>query len=608
MCVFCGGGRFGIRSDGAADAVHDSLVRGPIQLGDIPADDTTTATVSVGGSFTDQLEVAGDRDWIAVTLTAGQAYDIALNGTGTNALNDPLVRIYDDAGNLLDFDDDGGPGLNALIAGFVATYTGTFYIEAASFLDGGAGRYKLKVDGVAAPTPPDFLESIDWGSEVSTNVIDVYFAQAGETFDGETSLGWNAYEIQQAMLAFQQIANVCDVTFNVTNNAAGAEFNLVTVNSNSFLGYFNPPGTNNEGVGVFARNGRGWDQNDPGTGGLEKGGYGFVTLIHEFGHGMGLAHPHDGGGRSEVWEGVTGPFGSFGTFDLNQGIYTTMSYNDGWQLQPGGQDNQDGYGWQGTMMAFDIALLQEKYGANTSFAGGNDIYVLPDTAGVGTFFSCIWDTGGTDAITYGGTEDATIDLRPAHLGYAPGSGGFISFVDRVNGGFTIANGVVIENATGGGGRDRITGSDVRNVLGGGGRADDILGGDGDDVIRGSGGKDTIAGEAGRDRMTGGGGGDSFVFASHLDSGTGGAADEITDFASGQDRIDLAAIDARTGGGADDDFLFIDQAAFSGTEGELRWDVQGGDVVIEADRDGNGVSDFAILLTGIGAIVAGDILA
>ena len=47
-------------------------------------------------------------------------------------------------------------------------------------------------------------------------------------------------------------------------------------------------------------------------------------------------------------------------------------------------------------MAFDIAVLQDKYGANTTFANGNSTYTLPDKNGVGTYWACIWDTGGTD--------------------------------------------------------------------------------------------------------------------------------------------------------------------------------------------------------------------
>ena len=107
------------------------------------------------------------------------------------------------------------------------------------------------------------------------------------------------------------------------------------------LGYFNPPGETNAGVGVFWRDGFGWDEDGPTTdtanrenGGLEQGGYAFYTLVHEFGHGMGLSHPHDNGGGSTILPGVFGAFDSYGAYDLNQGVYTVMSYNPGWPLDP----------------------------------------------------------------------------------------------------------------------------------------------------------------------------------------------------------------------------------------------------------------------------------
>ena len=47
--------------------------------------------------------------------------------------------------------------------------------------------------------------------------------------------------------------------------------------------------------------GIGWEYEAPGTGALEQGGFGLITIIHELGHGLGLAHPHDKGGRSGVF-------------------------------------------------------------------------------------------------------------------------------------------------------------------------------------------------------------------------------------------------------------------------------------------------------------------
>ena len=42
--------------------------------GDIAADTGTLATIAVGGSVDSVVDVANDRDWFRVTLTAGQNY------------------------------------------------------------------------------------------------------------------------------------------------------------------------------------------------------------------------------------------------------------------------------------------------------------------------------------------------------------------------------------------------------------------------------------------------------------------------------------------------------------------------------------------------------
>ena len=282
----------------------------------------------------------------------------------------------------------------------------------------------------------------------------------------------------------------------------------------SLLGSMSPPDYGDEGVAQFNSADERWSAQM-----LQPGGFSFVTLIHEFGHGMGLAHPHDTGGGSSVMQGVVtngvpGDDGGAGAFDLNQGVYTMMSYNDGWEKSPYGQaeTNNEGYGWLGSLMALDIAVIQDKYGVNEDWATGNDTYVLKDVnewgvyidaatgqpavhdvtnqatardgyyVGESTRYSSIWDAGGSDSIVYYGTRDANIDLRPATLQYEYGGAGWMSYATGIYGGFTIANGVVIETAISGSGNDTLIGNAADNYLDGGAGIDAVTGGAGNDII------------------------------------------------------------------------------------------------------------------------------
>jgi Ca2+-binding RTX toxin-like protein len=193
-------------------------------------------------------------------------------------------------------------------------------------------------------------------------------------------------------------------------------------------------------------------------------------------------------------------------------------------------------------MAFDIAAIQQLYGANTTFNSGDDTYTLPDPgSSSGAAWQCIWDTGGTDQIVYNGTANAVIDLRPATLDNSPTGGGMRSYtwtpILEFGRGGTIAGdltntlpdqqgvtGVVIENAWGGSGGDSITGSAADNVL---------HGGAGGDVISALEGNDILVGDDGNDVMLGGLGADKFIF--ELNFGT----DYVEDYEDGVDFLDIA---------------------------------------------------------------------
>lgn len=363
---------------------------------------------------------------------------------------------------------------------------------------------------------------LDWGTKIDASVITYHFADDGGEYGGVTAHEWLPYEVLQVEHALALFEAFLDLTF--VEVASGQHLTLVAgdnVDMEGYLGFFYPPGTTLEGLGAFNQQGTGWQEFQPGIGALEQGGYGFITIIHEFGHALGLAHPHDTGGTSTIFPGVSTAFGDYGDFDLNQGVYTTMSYNRGWSTNPnGGPASFSPFGYQGTPMALDIAVLQAKYGANLTYRTGADTYVLPTSNAVGTFYGSIWDAGGIDAIVHDGSAPAVIDLRPATLQVEPGGGGFLSYVGAVFGGFTIAHGVVIENARGGSGGDTIIGNAAGNA---------IEGRSGDDVIDGLGGADTIDGGAGADTMRGGPGDDAYI----VDN----AGDIVDETAAGSDGVD-----------------------------------------------------------------------
>ena len=222
---------------------------------------------------------------------------------------------------------------------------------------------------------------------------------------------------------------------------------------------------------------------------MQAGGDGLNTIIHELGHGLGLAHPHDGGMRADKTSFPGASDGSIGTFGQNQSVYTVMSYNAGHNSVRG--DNT--YGTQYGLGALEIAALQVMYGANTTTGSGNDTYELPTQNARGTGWFSIWDTGGIDTISAAkSTASVTIDLRAATLQpNDPNAGGFISQQAGIAGGVTIANKVVIENAIGGSGNDTLVGNAAANNLNGGLGNDTYYIDGANDVIVDAGGNDTV---------------------------------------------------------------------------------------------------------------------
>ena len=545
------------------DAAHDA-----------PDDLSTTFELTVGTNY-GYIDVAGDQDVYAVQVTAGQVYAFSYSGgvsgpgdfDGESGENLAYLDIFDANGNFLGSNLNYESGIS-----YFAEETGTIYVRVDPYY--GTGGYTIDVQEVD-PATRDPLESLNWDSaaNIPTVMVDgvptafVYFAPAGENFGEEnldgtpmTTYGWNQREMDAVMLALAQYTPITGINYVITTDVEEATFRMITTaippgTPGAYGAYAYPQAPNygdQAGIVVFNVNSGGWDkpgvsvQDIPGDQvSLDQGGYSFAVILHELGHAHGVAHPHDTGGGSEVMLGVTASTGSYGVYDLNQGVYTVMSYNDAWDLHPDGPSSFSiagiNNGWSGTLGAFDIAVLQARYGAHDLNTGDN-VYELTDNVD-DAYYQTIWDTGGTDTIAYNGSLDAHIDLLAATLDYTPTGGGVVSFLHNdpatapasaeIKGGYTIANGVVIENATGGSGDDLLLGNSADNVLTGNDGDDVLMGRDGNDKLFGGAGNDLLEGGAGNDQLFGGEGDDTFKFS---DWGT----DRIIGYEAGE-MIDLSAL-------------------------------------------------------------------
>lgn len=133
---------------------------------------------------------------------------------------------------------------------------------------------------------------------------------------------------------------------------------------------------------------------------------------------------------------------------------------------------------------------------------------------------------------------------------------------------------------------------------------DVMAGNGaNDLLIGDGGNDTLIGGAGKDALAGKAGADVFVFDASAHSRVL-AADTITDFQRGIDHIDLSGIDANTAAVGNQAFTgFIRAGGTFSRAGQLKF-VDG---VLYGNTDADAGAEFAIALTGVGALAVADLV-
>jgi serralysin len=290
------------------------------------------------------------------------------------------------------------------------------------------------------------------------------------------------------------------------------------------------------------------------------GSYGYLTLIHEIGHAMGLKHP---GNYSFSSDGTANSADSpYLPFDKDNTRNTIMSYNASYTRfnDPNGENPR-------SLMPYDIRALQYLYGARDDLSGGDNVYKF-DRTNFNTV-QTIWDSGGSDTLDFSALpannvysldmnhgkpltaksalRDLGYYLQPSQLPQSVDRG---SIYTTETFGTYIAFGANIENLVGspgndqaignelansilgGAGNDTITGGPQSDTLDGGESNDYIYGSKGLDVLTGGGGDDVLWGGQGNDTIVGGFGRDRFVLEPN------GGIDTILDFADGFDSLAL----------------------------------------------------------------------
>jgi hypothetical protein len=398
------------------------------------------------------------------------------------------------------------------------------------------------------------------GDPVGTPATITYAWQtSGLAPNGDTVVGFSPSQQAAIQLALSYIEQLCNVTFTLiastaaaditfgfdqTNTGGTGESGITYWNTQNFGGpsvltqanvYLNNVSTNADLTAGFLTSASV-------NAGTPEGGFGWVTVLHEIGHALGLKHPFD--------ENSTGDSGSvldttFPAQDVK--LYSLMSYTE--SPDSGYLDKSQNLIFNlesRTFSMFDIAALQYLYGANASPSlavlqsifdvGGDSItgspgafsYTLSPSTGI---FATIADDGTHDTLNLASfTLGCSINLNsgafstlgmavnavpaPAIDPFAPPSP-FAAYSGT--NALAIAFGTTVTTCIAGSGNDTIIGNAANDVLMGGGGTNTIMGGGGVDTAAYSAARAnySIGFSAGAVKVTGNGSNDTLTRIQYL---------------------------------------------------------------------------------------------
>ena len=333
---------------------------------------------------------------------------------------------------------------------------------------------------------------------------------------------FNAAMQAATRLALAQWSSVATITFvEVSDAGAGGTIRFGSNAQTNTAGYAYYPSTSAIGGDVWMSNL--FDYNLAPV----VGNYGYLTLMHEIGHAIGLKHPGAYGSTDE------GPYLPSATDTTD---YTVMSYTTGSVVYPTTVGAYDAlaarylYGYAGTGTIGNVTFGSA---AAEVFSGDGGVQFIH--ARDGNDYIAVF--GGNDGVAAGSGKDTVLagdgdDLIYGNVGsdlLSGGVGADTIFGGQNDGPASVGDdGVLafrtgVETVVGGAGDDVLYGNMGADLLIGGEGADRLFGGQDADTLSGGAAADTLNGNRGGDLLIGGDGFDRFVF------GASSGSDTIADF-------------------------------------------------------------------------------
>ena len=569
---------------------------------DVKNSSASTAALTASGDLTRSLGQSNDEDWFRVTMRAGYTYDFGL--TAANAAGaDMRIEIYDNLGNRLDYDTDGG------IVALTPSSGGTYFIRVLddyAYDDTAEGRYTITshlndtILGSAATTTvisgPGVISSdlaqsndADWFRVSLVAGRSYGFALAG---DGSAlSLDDGIVEIRDANGA------LIDTDYTggtaTVNPATGGTYYIVVKDGYTY---------DDTGEGNYRLTAQMRDQivnNTTTTATLARNGSvtssidaphdtdWFKVTMRE-GLSYGFTITGTGTGRlpdPDIYLRDTNGtdilvYGS-NSSDRSSSISWTADQSGTYFVQAGAIEETDRGAYKIVSIATDTVrndtataadvLDGERITGKIDVSGDADWYGVRLVAGreytftlagngeaprLGDRILGLYDENGTlltndfstgsqsSVITFVATETGSYFLGAAGWGGSTGN-----FALTMLSNAQRFAGDTRDNALTGNSRDNMMlGNDGDDVLKGLGGADELHGGAGQDSLRGDAGidklfgelgADTLNGGTGNDQLTGGRGADIFVFVRDSDK------DVIRDFTNDLDTINLVGLGVST---------------------------------------------------------------